>query len=180
MDIWILILLAQAFWFIAPAYAANGFAPLVKGKMPIDGGKKWRGKEIFGKGKTIKGTAGGIVFGIIIGCIQIYAQQFIPSAIDGHFLGLTFMTLELVILLSVGALVGDMIGSFIKRRIGLRRGAPAPLLDQLDFLIVAFIFVSFVYSIDVFIIITLIILTPIIHLIANVIGYIAKVKKQPW
>jgi len=41
----------QAFWFIAPAYAANAFPPLVRGKKPIDRGKKFFGNRLLGNGK---------------------------------------------------------------------------------------------------------------------------------
>ena len=49
-------------------------------------------------------------------------------------------------LLGFGALLGDALGSFIKRRMGIGRGKPAPILDQIDFLIVAtcFVTVSFI------------------------------------
>lgn len=176
----ILVLLAQAFWFIAPAYAANAFPPLVKGKRPIDNGKKWRGKRLFGDGKTIEGTVAGVVFGIIIGLIQIYGQQFIPVSVDGYVLNLTYMTFPIVVLLCIGTMFGDVLGSFIKRRINLKRGSSAPLLDQLGFLVFAIIFASLVYQPDIYIVITLLILTPIIHLLSNIIGYIARVKRQPW
>ena len=176
----ILLLLVQSFWLVAPAYAANGFPPLVKGRRPIDLGRTFRGKRIFGNGKTIEGTIAGIIFGIIIGSIQIYGQQFIPLSVDGIVLNLTVMTLPIVILLCLGTMFGDILGSFIKRRISLERGSSAPLLDQLGFLVFAFIFVSVIYPVEIPIIITLIILTPIIHLVANVIGYFIKVKRQPW
>ena len=41
---------------------------------------------------------------------------------------------------SLGALVGDLVGSFVKRRVGLERGAQAPLLDQLGFYVFALLF----------------------------------------
>ena len=170
---WLLFL--QAFWFIAPAYAANAFPPLVKGKRPLDFSRKLRHNRILGNGKTLEGTTTGIVFGMFIGSIQILGQGSIPPE-----LGLTEMTLPLIFLLSAGALFGDIIGAFIKRRFGIPRGSPAPLLDQLDFLAFALIFSSFIIAINMYHIIILIFLTPIIHWIANLIGYYTKVKKTPW
>ncbi|MEM7819420.1 MAG: CDP-2,3-bis-(O-geranylgeranyl)-sn-glycerol synthase [Candidatus Aenigmatarchaeota archaeon] len=176
----LVILLVQSFWLIAPAYAANAFPPLMKGKRPIDFHKKFNGKRLLGDGKTIEGTLGGLIFGIFIGGLQIYFQQFIPNEINGYILNLTYMTPSIIILLSVGALIGDIFGSFIKRQIGIKRGDPAPLLDQLDFLIFALMFVSAVYIVDIIIILILLIFTPIIHIIANIIGYLAKIKEHPW
>ena len=79
-------------------------------------------------------------------------------------------------LLAFGALVGDALGSFIKRRIGIGRGKPAPLLDQLDFLVVALLFVSLVVKLDLGFVIIAMVLTVIIHLIANTGAYLLGIK----
>jgi CDP-2,3-bis-(O-geranylgeranyl)-sn-glycerol synthase len=46
--------------------------------------------------------------------------------------------------LSVGAIVGDAAGSFLKRRIGVKRGQFLPIVDQLDFLIGAILITSLI------------------------------------
>ena len=79
-------------------------------------------------------------------------------------------------LLGFGALLGDAIGSFLKRRLGIGRGKPAPLLDQLDFLIVAIILVSLVVEVNLLFVGIAIILTLIIHLIANGGAYLLGLK----
>ncbi len=79
-------------------------------------------------------------------------------------------------LLAFGALVGDALGSFIKIRIGIGRGKAAPLLDQLDFLVVALLFVSLVVKIDLGFVIIAMVLTVIIHLIANTGAYLLGIK----
>jgi CDP-2,3-bis-(O-geranylgeranyl)-sn-glycerol synthase len=175
------VLLAQAFWLIGPAYAANAFPPLVGGRMPIDLGKTFRGRRLLGDGKTIEGAIAGIIFGLFYGAIQILVQPHIPLAIDGKTLSLITITPSIVILIAVGALAGDSIGSFIKRRLDIPRGGSLLLLDQLGFLLVSLILASLVVKIDPYIVLTLIILTPLIHWIANLIGfYVMKVKKTPW
>ncbi|MCK4497072.1 MAG: CDP-archaeol synthase, partial [Candidatus Aenigmarchaeota archaeon] len=63
---------------------------------------------------------------------------------------------------------------------GLPRGAIAPLLDQEDFLLGALLFASFMVIIKIDWVLLLVIITPIIHLIANVIGFKIRVKKEPW
>jgi len=173
----LIILLAQSFWLIAPAYAANAFPPLVKGKKPLDFGKKIFGRRLLGDGKTIKGTFFGIIFGMIIGSLQIYGQNYVPAELG---LNLIVMTPMLVFLLAAGAMAGDLAGSFIKRRVSMERGASFPLLDQLGFVVFALIFASFSVSISIEIVIVLLVLTIPIHLLANAIGYLARVKKNPW
>ncbi len=168
-------LLLQSFWFVAPAYAANGFPPLMRGKIPIDGGKKFNKKRILGDGKTWEGLLGGIVFGIFVGSVQIYGQVYLPSE-----LGLAEMTFPIVALLTLGTMAGDVGGSFVKRRIDMRRGDRALFLDQLGFLLMAFLFVwpTYIPTLDVMVV--LVLLTPIIHWLSNVLGYWIHVKRDPW
>jgi len=218
-----------AFWFILPAYAANGLA-VVFGRgqrlnRPLDFGHNFiDNRRIFGDGKTVRGLVGGTAFGTIIGALQfIFGEQVAlpwlqsntpiglwiylafttgasPTII--HFLiyqWLTFSPLFFILmglptnsktllaptilhgfLLSFGALIGDLIGSFIKRRLDLQRGQPAPVLDQSDFVIGALIFSFVEYIPPIEIILILLVLTPMIHLLANMIGYKLKLKREPW
>lgn len=173
-----LLLLAQAFWLVAPAYAANGFPPLMRGRRAIDGGRKWHGKRVFGDGKTIEGTFGGIFFGLLLAELQMLAQARFGGEIA--FLQLPEMTLPLAAALSVGALIGDVAGSFIKRRLDVKRGDSILLLDQLGFLIVALLLAYAIAPFDALLIVTLLVLTPPIHILANILGYYLRLKKQPW
>lgn len=174
----VLFLLVQAFWLIAPAYAANGFPPLIHGKRPIDRGKEWRGRRILGDGKTIEGTIGGIVFGILIASLLIAVQDRFSSELA--LIALPVMTLELGAALGSGAVFGDILGSFIKRRFDVKRGDSVLLLDQLGFLLMALLLAYLVHPFHPLLAITLIILTPPIHLLSNILGYYIRVKKQPW
>lgn len=169
------LLLLQAFWFVATAYAANGFPPLMRGKIPLDGGKTYRRRRLLGDGKTLEGTFGGLVFGVFIGSLQIYGQTYLPKE-----LGLAEMTYPLVFLLALGTMAGDIGGSFVKRRMGMKRGDRALFLDQLGFLLMAFLFASAVHSPSLDVMIVLVLLTPVIHWLSNVFGYWIKVKRNPW
>ncbi len=171
----------EAIWFIIPAYAANGFAPLFKGKIPIDGGRRLRdGRRIFGDGKTVKGFLGACLVAIIVSLIQMLIFPYIPWEISPVTMRIVYMTPVLGFLLGFGALVGDMAGSFVKRRMDVGRGEPAPLLDQIDFLIGAFFFTFLIVDIKAEWIIILLIITPLFHLIANGIGYLFKIKNVPY
>src|SRR3989338_2415348 len=132
-----LLFILQALWFIFPAYVANASPVVIRGRKPLDFGKNLGKHRILGDGKTFEGTIGGIAFGVLTGAVQIYLLQFIPN------LGLPEHTIPLIIALSTGAIIGDIIGAFIKRRLGVERGHPALLLDQLDFLLAALLFASF-------------------------------------
>ncbi|MEM7816505.1 MAG: CDP-2,3-bis-(O-geranylgeranyl)-sn-glycerol synthase, partial [Candidatus Aenigmatarchaeota archaeon] len=153
------------------------FPPLMKGKKPIDFGKNLGKERILGDGKTIEGTLGGLTFGLFITLVQIFVQSKISFIKDYGFIEITFI---LGLSLVLGALIGDMLGSFIKRRFGIKRGDPAPLLDQLDFLLVALILSSFLIKLEWITILILLITTPIIHYISNAIAYLLKIKLVPY
>lgn len=173
----IILSIIQALWFILPAYIANPTPVLAGGKTPIDFNKRFIDHyPILGKGKTWRGTFYGILAGTIIASIQMYIQ----AHYDLTRLSLTEMTITLGFLLASGAILGDIIKSFFKRRINIKRGNELPLLDQLDFLIGALIFASFATTIHLNTIIILLILTPIIHRLANILAFQLKLKKVPW
>jgi len=167
----------EALWFIAPAYAANSFPVLMRGKVPLDGRRFFRGRRLLGDGKTLEGTIGGILFGIFIGLIQVFYQHLVPQEWGLRLIG---MTAPMVVLLSVGALAGDIVGSFIKRQRGMERGEKAVPLDQLGFLVAALLFVAPVFIPNVVTLIILFIVTPGLHLVSNMFGYMVKIKNRPW
>lgn len=176
--------LVEVVWLILPAYAANGLVPLLglyKGKLhQVDFGKKFRGKPLLGPGKSWEGLFLGSVLGVLIASIEMLAFPFLPFEISPAPLTIVVMTPLLGLLLGFGAMAGDIAGSFIKRRLGLERGSPAPILDQDDFVIGAFLFVSLIMAVRMEWWILLLVITPILHWIACAIGYILKVKKTPW
>jgi len=166
-------LIINSFWLILPSYFANFIPVLLKGKKPIDFKKNFiDGNRLLGDGKTIEGSFGGFFGGLLIGLLQIYFQPYLPVKFYHNQIT--------IILLSFGAVFGDLFGSFIKRRFNLRRGRPAPLLDQLDFLIFSLVLVSLVAEIELNIVIFLVIVTPIIHFLSNIFAYLFKLKGVPW
>jgi CDP-2,3-bis-(O-geranylgeranyl)-sn-glycerol synthase len=162
----------NSLYYIFPAYCANGAPVLFGGGRPIDKGKKFvDGKPLFGSHKTVRGFVSGVFIGTLVGWAQ-YALAPKVGLPQGNFsIGLS---------LSIGALVGDLLGSFIKRRLDLEPGASLVIFDQLDFVLVAMLFSFFVEppSLNVILIVT--ILTGPIHLIVNFLAYILRLKKTPW
>jgi len=84
-------------------------------------------------------------------------------------------------------LVGDLIKSFIKRRLGLDRGSKSPfLMDQLDFVAGAWlvtipIFYGWFFRVfGMFNIIIVLVMAPVLHRAVNIIGYKLGAKKEPW
>ena len=177
----ILIACVTSLYFILPAYFSNGAGLVFGGGLPVDFGKSDKnGIRWIGDGVTWRGFVGGTIIGTLTGAVQGY---FGPAIIEnfGQYI-ITPIVVDIPsgiligFLLGFGALLGDALGSFIKRRLGIGRGKPAPILDQLDFLIVALILVSPVVELNLLFIILAIALTLIIHLIANTGAYILGIK----
>ena len=94
-------------------------------------------------------------------------------------------------LLGLACLIGDSLGSFIKRRRGLKRegdiSSKAPILDTMPFAISIFLFGFILFpgqilTQDVLVmpIIILLIITPIIHRLTNILGYRMGLKDVPY
>lgn len=164
----------HALYFFIPAYVANTCACLLGGGKPLDHGRTFSdGRRILGDGVTIRGSFLGIMSGVTAGVLMAYFEGFAASPQGTEKILLAF-------LLSTGAIAGDAAGSFIKRRLNIARGAPAPVLDQLNFVIGGLLFASLIYPIKLETILILLILTPIGHLMVNFTGYHLKLKDVPW
>jgi len=164
-DINFLITCLDVIYFILPAYIANISALALGGTTPLDMGKNFIDKrQIIGNGVTWKGLILGTIAGTIIGVVQ--------GIISGNIIG----GFILGFLLAFGALLGDAAGSFIKRRLNVDRGKPAPILDQLDFIAGALILSSLFVKISLTTIIIVAIITLILHLLTNMIAYLLGIK----
>lgn len=165
----LLQILGSALWFILPAYVANATPVVLGGGRPIDANKKFTdGRPIFGAGKTAQGFIAGLAAGTFVGLLQGIAEGTLS-----HYLALGF-------LLALGALLGDLLGSFIKRRLGIERGGAAPGLDQLSFVVVALLAASPLDLPGWKIVLTIIIITLPIHLATNFSCYKLGLKSRPY
>jgi len=152
-------------WIFLPSYFAN-MAPVVissllKNRRPLDLGRKFiDGKRVLGDNKTFEGLIFSLAIGITVGLVQGRVR-------DG-------------VLLSIGANVGDLVGSFMKRRLNISSGMSLPIIDQEGFLVASMIFISGRYNFSVDEIVFLLSFTFIAHVVANVIAYILHLKPVPY
>jgi CDP-2,3-bis-(O-geranylgeranyl)-sn-glycerol synthase len=164
--------------FVLPAYFANAapvaFSFLSKKSWPMDFKIKFFDKRrIFGKGKTWTGFFIGIFSGTLAG-ILIF------------FLGFRVYEFPLQVfvafLLSLGALVGDVAGAFLKRRFSIGSGKILIFVDQTFFLIFALLFAApFLPNFfDIKGFVFLLIFTFILHIATNTIAYKLGIKKVPY
>ncbi|MFH1836300.1 MAG: CDP-2,3-bis-(O-geranylgeranyl)-sn-glycerol synthase [Methanobacteriota archaeon] len=170
----------DAVWFILPAYVANSAAIDVSGipflkkySTPIDLRHNILGKRILGDGKTWRGLFGGVIAGTLIGILQLSIQPYLGESLPQ-------MTVKLALLLSFGALFGDMAASFVKRQTGFDRGASVPGLDQLDYIVGAFVFSLPAVPFDLTRFLIIVVLTIPLHVLANYVAYKIKLKEVWW
>ena len=157
----------SALIFILPSYAANSVPAIFGRGTPIDFGRRFiDGERIFGPHKTIRGFLSGLMAGFLV------------SAGMGAILSIELLLFG--ILISTGALGGDLVGAFIKRRMKFPPGYPLPLLDQLDFVLGGILILYPFYRLSRGAIFLILLVTPAIHLLANMIAYLLRIKKNFW
>ena len=147
---------------------ANSTPVLLGGGAPIDRGRKFvDGRPILGTNKTMKGFA----YGLLLGSTAAFAEAAM------------FANYELVlvgIVASLGALLGDFFGAFVKRRLDIPPGNPLPVVDQLDFILGALLLTSPLLQVTLGAVLILVIATAPIHLLSNAIAYMLRLKKRLW
>jgi CDP-2,3-bis-(O-geranylgeranyl)-sn-glycerol synthase len=200
------------------AYLANTGAMLFGKWIPektgiqvivIDGGRNYSdGHRLLGDGKSWNGLIGG---GIVSGLLFMLAHKLWNSnganaplvdpllyadsndwfwLIESDNSGL-IAAFTMGFVLGFACMVGDMCGSFIKRRRGLKRegdqSSEAPLLDTIPFAIAIFITSFILFDGQIIThhnlveeILFLLLVTPIIHRLFNVIGYKFGLKDVPY
>jgi CDP-2,3-bis-(O-geranylgeranyl)-sn-glycerol synthase len=177
--------LAIAVWYMLPAGAGN-MTPVLVAKVPLlrdwrwplDFGKSYRGKRIFGANKTWRGLITGVMAGVLVGYLQsrLYAHTSLtlPSSLYG-----TAGAMLLGGLLAFGALAGDFIESFVKRQVGVNAGDSWFPFDQIDYIVGACLLGALLY-----------VLTPLeyaaialiwfgLHLSSSYLGFLMGFKKKP-
>ena len=195
-----LLMIGQSFYIMFPAYVSGSAAVLFKGKVPMDFGRSWKGRRLFGDGKTWEGFFMGGLTGVFAGSMQqlfcTFSERPAFEAFGVGFFGtfdpglealMTPGSFAVIICLSYGGLLGDLIKSFFKRRMGIERGGKSPfLVDQLDFVLGAWLltvplfwgWITSVFTIVNFLLI--LVMTPLLHRAFNIIGYKLGKKAEPW
>ena len=166
------LLIIKSLYFFLPAYFANmapEFFKWVPFNTPI-----WEKK--LGKNKTWRGLIVAVLVGILTFWLQKYLFQFNffynISIIDYADFGLM-----LGFLLGLGAILGDAVESYLKRKYEFKPGESWKPWDQLDFVLGALMLSFIVYMPPMEFVFVLLIISPILHIIISRIGYWLKIKK---
>lgn len=178
VELMALDIVIRAVWFILPAWIGNMLACTFGGGKPLDGGRNFiDGRPLLGKGKTIRGLCVGILSAVGVAVFQW--ATWTPYEFNPIVFG---------IIMGSGAMSGDIVKSFIKRRINISSGRPFPPFDQIDFIcgalaayyVIGPLILNHFYPLTWEMVLTLFILTPLAHVSTNAIGYSLGMKDVWW
>jgi CDP-2,3-bis-(O-geranylgeranyl)-sn-glycerol synthase len=181
MNLWMTLL--QAIYFMLPAFIAN-MAPVFSSKakfmqVPLDEGKKLGKHRLLGDHKTVGGLLFGVVFGMFVMILQIALRDvaFFKS-ISLFYYEPRLATLLLGFMLMSGALLGDLVKSFFKRRVNIQPGKPWIPFDQLDFVFGSLALGALIFFPGWKLAGIILVVSFVLHILTNVIGYWIGVRKQ--
>lgn len=149
----------ETFYIYLPAMVAN-MAPVLVNKMnvlnwlnkPLDFGIIWNGNRLLGAHKTMRGVVVGTVCAGFIASLQALLFSHLPyiDALTSFGIGSA---------IGAGALAGDAIKSFCKRRLQILPGTVWAPFDQIDFVlgatVIALLFVQIPIHVAVFAIVVI-------------------------
>ncbi len=171
--------LLQLVWYFLPVYVANGSPPLLAKlpllgtwNAPVDLGRDWGKRRLFGDHKTWRGLIGGILLAGIVFLVQqryVSIAPLVPYAMLPWWLGF---------LLGAGALLGDLVKSFFKRRITIKPGGNWAPFDQIDYAVGAFLLSFPVFWPGLPAALYLVVLSGAISAAAHYLGFQLKVNKE--
>lgn len=171
-----------------PAAIANGI-PILTARLPllrnwdarIDFGKKFHGRPLLGSHKTWR----GLISGMVVATVVLWLQQLMAANsgwTDSFTGGISYAELPVLVLgplFGLGALGGDAVESFFKRRRGTKSGGSWVPFDQLDYIVGALL-VSLPFAVLTFRQYVLIfIIWFCMHLLGTYIGWRLGLKDQP-
>lgn len=168
---WLFIL--QCLYFFLPAYFAN-MAPVLLKWIPL-GGKPIHEKK-FGLHKTWRGLVVAILAGLLIFWLQkmAYSAGFQKLALIDY----SGFPIWFGALLGFGAIFGDLVKSYYKRKKGIKPGESWLPWDQLDFVIGGLVFSCFYWVPPAKVFLVILLLSPLLHLLVKWIGFLLKIDEK--
>lgn len=171
-------------WFFLPAAIAN-MMPVVAARIlgkpsrPVDFGRSWRGRPIFGNNKTWRGLAAGTLAGGVFFLVQawLYDAGLLRSwAVVDYAL----LPWWLGFVMGLGALCGDLAKSFFKRRLGIGSGQSWIGIDQMDYIVGGILFTVWFVDLHWGQWLTIVVGYLVLVVIVNHIAYFTGVRSERW
>lgn len=174
-------MILESIWFLLPAFGAV-VIPLYVRKInflniPIDFNIKYKNKPLFGKNKTFRGFFFGIIAATII-CYFQYLFYFNFIFIRKISIINYFNYLLIGFLFGFGALCGDLIKSFFKRRMNIASGKPWIPFDEMDYVLGSLILINIFYRIELAYNIVIFFIGTLFHYLAVKFAYAIGLRKS--
>jgi len=155
---------------------------------PVDGGRHFRGKRIFGENKTFRGFVGmGLAAGISFYIFGSFAGN-LPVWIAGGMWDLSPMNYALLgVWCGIGFMAGELPNSFVKRQLQIPPGCAAEsrgyclvffVVDHMDSLLGALLVMSMVVPVPWKTWVYLLLVGPMIHLGFSALLFLFKGKRR--
>lgn len=151
----LLILVANG----APILARNLLAP--RFNLPLDFHKQYRNRDLFGPSKTWRGLIASII------C----------TAVTALVLG---YSLYIGVAIALAAMTGDVLSSFIKRRLNMPPSSMAPFLDQIPEALLPAVVMHAQFGLDMWSVMILVLGFIALELILSRILYRLGIRKTPY
>lgn len=167
--------LLKIIWFFLPAYTANIAASVFKIKFltrPVS-------EKLFGFNKTYSGFVVGTILAILVAVLQKILFRF-PFFQKISYLDYSENFLLIGFLLGLGALFGDTIKSFFKRRVGIAPGQKWIPFDQIDYTLGALCLISFIWQPPLNFILISLVFNLFGHIFINHLGFWLGIRKSAW
>lgn len=136
----------------------------------MDFGQSWRGKRIFGDNKRLRGLLFGALMG---GLTAVVVSKFNTNTV------VTIAPFWAGVLLGTGALLGDALESFIKRRRGIDPGEAWYPFDQLDYIAGGLLLIYPFVQLPQWAMVTIVVAYFSLHLLTAYIAYLLGLKDKP-
>lgn len=187
-----LLAMGQATWLFAPLmFSAVVSAVVIErdllrwARRPIDGGAELGGRRLFGDNKTWRGVITAVV------CSAAFAafQEHVVGDAVGDLLAVDWATVPATLfggLMGLGAMLGELPNSFVKRRIDIPPGktTTGPLSslfyvwDQVDLLLGAWACIGWWVRPSALLVTASFALALLVHPLVSLIGWLIGVRKS--
>lgn len=175
----------QSLWLLLPMGVANMSPVFVKklGKwsdLRVDFGATLGGKPLFGSHKTWRGMIAGTLVGGLVWWGQVWLLNNTDIINKWYLFDYNDFPIWVGFLLGFGAIFGDLIKSFFKRRVGVKSGDKWIPFDQIDYMVGGLAIGSIVLPIPVMSWVVIIAFGFFFHFFFNWLGFKFKLKDNPW
>jgi CDP-2,3-bis-(O-geranylgeranyl)-sn-glycerol synthase len=181
----------QVLYLFAPLLAASAVAGLVLRfdllsglARPIDAGRTWRGRRLFGDGKTWR----GVVVAVAVCVAGAAVQRHVVGGSAGDLALADYRTTNVFLFgaaMGGGAMLGELPNSFVKRRLGIARGETARgalavlfyVWDQVDLLTTAWPLLSFWVQPTPALAATSVVVALVLHPLLSLLGWVVGARR---